>query len=196
MSLETIICPGHEGYTCGRIVEKTCHFQKRCFLCASEHKKEHRQLMRELYPEKDKKMHQSYREAHRNKANAYSANWNKTHKEYIAVSSHHYSIFKSKQLSQKNYKGMVFFDSWNPDKGGSFQAGAEWIISNLGKRPEDTSLHIIDHSLGFVPGNLEWTHPRKQTNQQMFKIIAQQHHEIKSLKEQIVQLEKRLTEVD
>lgn len=192
MNLGTVLCLGHEGYICGRVVEKTCHSQKRCRPCAKEHKKEHRKIMRELYPEKDKKMHADYREKHREEAKVLSAEWNKTHKEYIVVSSHHYSIFKSKQLSQKNYKGMPFFDGWNPDKGGSFQAGADWIIEILGKRPNGATLHIINHELGFVPDNLEWTHPRKQCNQQMFKIIAQQHHEIKVLKERILELEQLL----
>jgi len=183
MNLGTFTCPGHKDFACGRLTEKTCHFQKRCHPCAKEHKKEHRKAMRELYPEKDKKMHADYRENHREEAKALSAEWNKTHKEYIV-----------KQSSQKNYKGMPFFDEWNPDKGGSFQAGADWIILNLGKRPSGSTLHIISHELGFVPGNLEWTHPRKQCNQQMFKIIAQQRHEIKLLKSRILELKRQLNE--
>lgn len=32
-----------------------------------------------------------------------------------------------------------------------------------------------------MPGNLEWAYPRRQNNQQMFKIIAQQKHKLKHL---------------
>ena len=80
---------------------------------------------------------------------------------------------------------MPFYDKWNPDKGGSFKAAEKWIIENLGKHPEGTTLHIIHQDIGFVPGNLEWTHPRKQSNQQMYKIIAQQRHRILELEAQL-----------
>jgi hypothetical protein len=86
---------------------------------------------------------------------------------------------------------MPFFKDWDPAKGGSFDVGADWIIKNLGRRPKGTTLHIIDHATGFVPGNLEWTHPRKQVNQQMHKIIAQQRNKIKKLEERIKELENR-----
>jgi hypothetical protein len=58
----------------------------------------------------------------------------------------------------------------------------------LGTRPKGSTLHIIEHEKGFVPGNLEWAHPRKQNNQQMFKIIAQQRHRIKQLEAEIALL--------
>jgi hypothetical protein len=76
---------------------------------------------------------------------------------------------------------MPFFDAWNPAEGGSFDAAEDWIIKNLGRRPEKSSLHIVDHALGFVPGNIEWTHPRNQISQQMHKIIADQRNKIKKL---------------
>jgi len=84
---------------------------------------------------------------------------------------------------------MPFFDAWNPDKGGSFDAGAQWIIENIGKRPEGCSLHIVEHEKGFVPGNLEWAHPQKQSAQKMFKIIADQRHEIRLLRARLQELE-------
>lgn len=84
---------------------------------------------------------------------------------------------------------MPFYDAWNPAKGGSWAAGAQWIIDNIGRRPKGTTLHIVEHSLGFVPDNLEWTHPRKQSHQQMHKIIAQQRNKIKKLEARIKELE-------
>jgi hypothetical protein len=106
------------------------------------------------------------------------------HPEIKSVWHHYYCIFKP-TTQRKNYVGMPFFDSWNPQKGGSIKAGAIWIIENLGKRPKGCSLHIVDHARGFVPGNLEWTFPRKQSTEQMFKIIADQRHRIKELEEQL-----------
>jgi hypothetical protein len=117
-----------------------------------------------------------------------NANFAAHHKAYNAlkaeltsVRSHHHSIFKSLDRSCRTYKGMPFCDGWNPDKGGSFKAGSEWIITNIGKRPEGCSLHIVDHEMGFVPDNLEWAYPQKQSAQQMFKIIADQKHRIREL---------------
>jgi len=113
--------------------------------------------------------------------------YREAHIEELTVQRHYQSIFNPKCLTHRNYKGMPFFDGWNPDKGGSIKAGGRWIIDNLGRRPEGSSLHVIHHDIGFMPGNLEWTTPKKQINQQMFKIIAQQRHEIKMLKRQLIE---------
>lgn len=110
--------------------------------------------------------------------------------ENITVRKHFELICRYKK---PNYKDMPFFDSWNYDKGGSSLDGAIWIRENLGLRPKGASLHIIDHAKGFVPGNLEWAYPRKQANQQMFKIIAQQRHEIKELKRQLIEAQQVLS---
>jgi len=108
--------------------------------------------------------------------------------ELQSVRGHFGSICRDSAGRYPTYKGMPFFDGWNPDKGGSHQVGADWIIANLGNRPKGSTLHIVDHEKGFVPGNLEWTHPRKQSNQQMFKIIAQQRHRIKELEAEVALL--------
>ncbi len=105
--------------------------------------------------------------------------------ELRTVQFHYNYIFNGKH---KNYTGMPFYDAWNPTKGGSFEAGYDWIIENLGPRPKNTSMHIVHHNLGFIPGNLEWTYPKKQSAEQMFKIIANLRHEIHKLKEEIQKL--------
>ena len=74
------------------------------------------------------------------------------------------------------------------EKGRFISSRSLWITTNLGKRPKGSTLHIVHHDVGFVPGNLEWTHPRKQSNQQMFKIIAQQRHRIKELEAEVALL--------
>ena len=79
---------------------------------------------------------------------------------------------------------------WNPDLGGSFKAAEEWIIENIGKRPDKTyQLHVVDRNLGFVPGNLTWVptnkHRREELvnrllleNQNLRKHIEELTHEI------------------
>ena len=112
-----------------------------------------------------------------------SKKWNEENKEHASVRSHHYNIFKSTDPKLRTYKGMPFFDAWNPDKGGSFKAGGDWIIANLGKRPEGkVSLDVIHHEIGFVPGNLRWSERKGQNSNQMHKIIAQLKHENNRLK--------------
>src|SRR5579864_344654 len=106
------------------------------------------------------------------------------HPELQSVANHRYAIC-SKKSKLKAYRGLPFYEAWNPARGGSYRAGEQWIIRNLGKRPRGSTLHILDHEKGFVPGNLEWTHPRKQNNQQMFKIIAQLRHQIKMLRRRL-----------
>jgi hypothetical protein len=105
--------------------------------------------------------------------------------EFVTVKSHYYCIFVSKHKKDKTYKGVHFHDGWNPKKGGSFYEGYKWIIDNIGKRPKNASLHIIDHEKGFAPGNLEWATSRKQSNQQMYKIIAQLKHQIRKFRDKI-----------
>jgi len=117
--------------------------------------------------------------------------WRKRNPEFMSVQHHHAYIFDVRNSNNTSYAGMPFFDSWNPHTGGSFRAGSDWIVANLGKRPDGCSLHIIHHDIGFMPGNLEWTHPRKQIGQQMHKIIAQQRHRIRELEARIAELEKR-----
>jgi hypothetical protein len=140
-----------------------------------------------------------YYRRHKKKCRARNAAWLKAHKEYRkkwtvlhrerkSIMAHHRFIFKPTDKYHRSYRGMPFFDAWNPDKGGSFDAAESWIIKNLGRRPEKSTLHIVNHNLGFVPGNLEWTHPRKQISQQMHKIIAQQRNFIKKLEAQIREL--------
>jgi hypothetical protein len=110
----------------------------------------------------------------------------------VSVWSHYRHILNLDGKGGTNYKDMPFYDGWNPKKGGSIRVGADWIITNLGKRPEGCTMHIVDHEKGFVPGNLEWTHPRKQDHQQMFKIIAQQRHRIKELEAEAVLLKSEI----
>lgn len=88
--------------------------------------------------------------------------------EYQTVSKHWRWIFKDVDSRLHSYKGMPFYDGWNPDKGGFISAGCAWIIDNLGIKSVfeaqhgKSSLDIIDHRLGFVPGNLRWSTRKDQ----------------------------------
>lgn len=108
--------------------------------------------------------------------------------EYRTVHRHFNAIFNPKGAGYRHYKNIPFFDGWNPHKGGSLLEAVKWIIKNLGNNPKGSSMHIVEHEEGFIPGNLEWTYPKKQNAQQMFKIIADLKHEIKKLKLKIKQL--------
>ncbi len=123
------------------------------------------------------------------KKKSYARRWNAKHPEHASVRHHWWYIHNPNIKGHKNYEGMPFFEKWNPDKGGSFQAGADWIIANLGKRPQGCSLHIVDHVKGFVPGNLEWATKKTESTEQMFKIIANQRHEIERLRQQLQELQ-------
>jgi hypothetical protein len=86
--------------------------------------------------------------------------------EYSTVARHHCYIFNGASHHHYLYAGLPFFTGWNPQKGGSYQAGAQWIVENLGKKPGLAwSIDIIKRELGFVPGNLRWaTRRTQQTN--------------------------------
>jgi hypothetical protein len=132
---------------------------------------------------------QAYRNSHPEQEKAAGRAYYKNNPERGSVASHRNSILNPNSQCYANYGDMPFFDGWNPAKGGSVKVGGDWIIKHLGKRPAGGSIHIIDHEKGFVPGNLEWAFKNKQTNQQMFKIIAQQRHRIKILEERVRELE-------
>ena len=93
--------------------------------------------------------------------------------EYAVVCRHHDFIFNKKSPNHKYYKGMKFFDDWNPRKGGAIWKGAKWIMENLGKRPSPKwSLDVIDHHIGFAPGNLRWATANTQKSNQRHRILG------------------------
>lgn len=184
---------------CSANCKRNSNIQKYCKDCSKRIRTERLRKSNQKYAllnkEKTKIRQALWYVAHREEHNVYTKAYYAEHREVLlakaranpeitTVRNHHRNIFKACP-SYKNYAGMPFANEWNPDKGGSFQAGADWIIANIGKRPQGTSLHIVDHGLGFVPGNLEWTHPRKQNREQMVKIIARQRHQIKLLEKRL-----------
>jgi hypothetical protein len=85
---------------------------------------------------------------------------------------------------------MPLHDAWNCEKeDGSTEAAVLWILTNIGRPKKGESLNIMDHAKGFVPNNLEWAPQKKQVNNQMFRIIAQQKHLIRQLTAKVVELE-------
>jgi len=134
---------------------------------------------------KRRKQARKYYEEHKEERKLYKAKWREKNIEHTSVQGHYHRIFDKKNPKNRNYKGMPFFDGWNPKKNGSLKAGADWIIANLGRRPTGSTLHVIDHKKGFVPGNLVWTSPRNQTYQQLIKILGRQKHRIKGLERQV-----------
>src|ERR1700688_531057 len=103
----------------------------------------------------------------------FSSENGKLRPEYRSVYHHYKYTFDSKTSGHKYYKGMPFYDEWNPKKGGVIWLGVKWIIENLGKRPNPKwSLDIIKHELGFVPGNLRWARKHTQTMNQRHKRLG------------------------
>jgi len=134
-----------------------------------------------------------YYEEHKEERRLYKAEWRKKNIEYTSVQGHYHKIFDRKNPKNKNYKGMPFFDGWNPKKNGSLKIGADWIIANLGKRPTGSTLHVVNHAKGFVPGNLVWTSPRNQSYQQLIKILGRQKQQIERLEKQVKKLKNQKT---
>ena len=91
--------------------------------------------------------------------------------EYKSVAGHFSAILGKRKAA--TYKGMVFYDGWNPKKGGSYLAGYLWILKNLGKRPgPEWSLDIIKHEIGFVPGNLRWALRNQQIENRQHRTLG------------------------
>jgi hypothetical protein len=128
----------------------------------------------------------AYRKANPQKYKAYAAKWHNTHPENRSVNKHRIDILGGKIPA---YRGMPFFDGWNSAKGGSTKAGADWIISNLGRRPDKSyQLHVVDRKIGFMPGNLRWV-PRSQHKQQ--ELLAQVLLENQHLRNRLALFEAR-----
>jgi hypothetical protein len=188
----------HKAYRAAYYAAHKEEIKAHCAAYQAAHKEEIkacRAVYRAAHKEEIKARSAAYYVAHKEEIKAYDA----AHKEEQSVRNHHRDIFGTKKTPpRKNYEGMPFCDAWNPKKGGSFRAGGDWIKANLVRPSGKVSLHVVDHAKGFVPGNLEWTHPTKQNAEQMFKIIARQKHQINQqveyirfLKEQIEQVQCR-----
>lgn len=75
--------------------------------------------------------------------------------------------------ADSNCENIPFFKDWNPAEGGSFDAGMNWILHNLGPRPNKKwSLDIVNHALGFVPGNLRWANRKEQRRNQQHRTLG------------------------
>jgi len=76
---------------------------------------------------------------------------------------------------------MPFFDAWNPEKGGEFRLGAQWILANLGPRPDKKyHLHIVNRALGFVPGNLQWVPSDHHRQEELINHLLLENQQLKA----------------
>jgi hypothetical protein len=185
-SLKTVFI---ECLDCKTKVLRTGYTQKRCAPCGKIHDAEWFKKPKNRAARA--KREREWRKKPENKIinRKRQVKWRKKNIERLTVQSHYYWIFNPKHVNYKYYKDMPFFDGWNPDKSGSFQAGADWIIENLGKRPKGkVSLDVIDHILGFVPGNLRWSDPKGQNKNQMYKKNAQLRRDLEKAESEISKL--------
>lgn len=109
--------------------------------------------------------------------------------EYGTVVTHRRSIaLAADDPNLASYIGMPFYPAWDFKSGGSYAAGAKWIIENLGHKPStDYDMHIIDRRLGFVPGNLAWVPRSKHKREELVTKLLIENQELKA---RIRQLEK------
>jgi hypothetical protein len=100
------------------------------------------------------------------------------HPERLSVKGHYDCIHANERCP--TYVGMPFFDGWSPKTGGSYEAGAQWIINNLGPRPgtgKEYHLHIVDRAIGFMPGNLQWVPRERHKQEEMInKLLLENQH--------------------
>ena len=124
-----------------------------------------------------KKSQKRYRIKHRAAGIRRCKVWRDLNPEYVSVVGHHAVIFRKQN---KNYQGMPFCRDWNPKTGGSYGAGAQWIIANIGRRPSRRyQLHIVDRRLGFVPGNLAWVPLEKHQREEMISKLLLENQQLK-----------------
>src|SRR5262245_54548511 len=67
-----------------------------------------------------------------------------------------------KQWQWKNYggRGIKVCDEWLHD----FVAFRDWILTNLGPRPDGLTLDRVDNDGNYEPGNLRWATKKEQAN--------------------------------
>lgn len=98
--------------------------------------------------------------------------------EYGTLYNHWSWIFnKTKQLYPA-YKNMLFFDAWNPNKGGSFAIGTQWICEHLGFKPGPKfQLHVLKtkkHPHGFFgPGGIVWRREMDRHDQDVLDLVTE-----------------------
>jgi hypothetical protein len=101
--------------------------------------------------------------------------------EYGAVNTHRQSIKTAYKVKNATYRNLPFFAGWDPDQGGCMIVGAQWIIKNLGHKPDqDHELHIIDRRLGFVPGNLAWVPRSEHKREEMLTKLLIENQKLKN----------------
>jgi hypothetical protein len=75
---------------------------------------------------------------------------------------------------------MPFHAEWNPHQGGAFTAGANWIVDHLGHRPsKEYQLHILQKSLGFVPGNLMWVPTSQHKRSELLNLLLEENKQLR-----------------
>ena len=116
--------------------------------------------------------------------NEWCRNWSQSHPIAASLRNHHRYIFR---LKTKWYVDMPFYDAWNYDKGGSFIEGENCLLKEIGPKPgKFYDLHVVDKSVGIMPGNLVWV-PRDRHKRE--ELVFKQALEIKQLRERIKYLE-------
>lgn len=83
---------------------------------------------------------------------------------------YYYSLWQDRKVkcyngNHKDYKyyggrGILMYEPWIND----FEAFKQWILTNLGSRPEGLTMDRMDNDKGYEPGNLRWATQQVQAD--------------------------------
>ena len=98
----------------------------------------------------------------------------KNHKYlYNAWSSIKQRCYNKKLKSYKNYggRGLSMYKPWL----NNYVLFKNWILTNLGERPEGYSLDRINNDRGYMPNNLRWATKKQQVNNSRERGLKQEN---------------------
>ena len=99
------------------------------------------------------------------------------HNDRFKISPHHYLYYtwngakgrcynpNNKRFKSYGERGITMYDEWKND----YVKFKEWILNNLGERPEEYSLDRINNNKGYEPNNLRWASDKEQSNNKQKK---------------------------
>lgn len=83
------------------------------------------------------------------------------YKTWISIKTRCYNT-NDKDYHRYGGRGIIMYEGWLKD----YSKFKEWMINNLGERPEGYSLDRINNNGNYEPNNLRWATPLKQRHNQ------------------------------
>lgn len=99
----------------------------------------------------------------------------RTSPEYTSIVNHWHWIFNPKRRNHRSYKNMVFYDAWNPDKGGAWIVGLQWMRKHMPRPGLRYQLHVLKtkkYPHGFFgPGGIVWRSKMDSHDQNLLDLV-------------------------